>query len=293
MENKGLEESKDLTSLSHDELIGNLKVHEIIIKKDYKIVKDKGERRSLALKAKKESSDEECSTSGSEDEEYAMAVRFFKKFFKRRGRCGDPNHLIGECLKPPKDKNQRALEWVVTLLHESPPLQSYAPTVVQQPPTIQPNIGFVVPTFLLTDDPIASLNKALIFLSRQSQGYAGNVEKNQATRAKVVNTVRNSGANQPRVIRCYNQRGEGHIANQCTAKKRVKDSKCLEETNECEDLQLQATSYFKADRVDAYDSDCDDKATAIAIFMGSLSPVGLINDDTVGPRYDSNIFSEC
>ncbi|GKE81122.1 retrovirus-related pol polyprotein from transposon TNT 1-94 [Tanacetum coccineum] len=23
-------------------------------------------------------------------------------------RCSDPNHLIGECLKPPKDKNQRA-----------------------------------------------------------------------------------------------------------------------------------------------------------------------------------------
>ncbi|GJW02723.1 retrovirus-related pol polyprotein from transposon TNT 1-94 [Tanacetum coccineum] len=60
-----IEESKDLTSLSLDELIGN-------------------------LKAKKESSDEECSTSRSEDEEYAMAVRDFKKFFKRR------------------DKNQRA-----------------------------------------------------------------------------------------------------------------------------------------------------------------------------------------
>ncbi|GKC89510.1 retrovirus-related pol polyprotein from transposon TNT 1-94, partial [Tanacetum coccineum] len=74
---------------------------------------------------------------GSEDEEYAMAVRDFKKFFKRRGRfvrqprndkktfqrsrddkngkgdrkcfrCGDLNHLIGECPKPPKDKNQRA-----------------------------------------------------------------------------------------------------------------------------------------------------------------------------------------
>ncbi|GKF75562.1 zf-CCHC domain-containing protein [Tanacetum coccineum] len=67
----------------------------------------------------------------------SMAVRDFKKFFKRRGRfvrqpqndkktfqrsrddkngkserkcfrCGDPNHLIGECPKPPRDKNQRA-----------------------------------------------------------------------------------------------------------------------------------------------------------------------------------------
>ncbi|GJS18036.1 zf-CCHC domain-containing protein [Tanacetum coccineum] len=103
-----IEESKDLTSLSLDELI-----------------------------AKKESSDEEISTSESEEEEYAMAVRDFKKFFKRQGRfvrqprdekksfqrnkddksdksdrkcfrCGDPNHLIGECLKPPRSKNQMA-----------------------------------------------------------------------------------------------------------------------------------------------------------------------------------------
>ncbi|GJT43787.1 retrovirus-related pol polyprotein from transposon TNT 1-94 [Tanacetum coccineum] len=109
----------------------------MIIKKVFEIVKAKVERKFIALKAKKESSDEECSTSGSEDEEYAMAVRDFKKFFKRKGRfvrqtrndkktfqrsrddkngksdrkcfrCGDPNHLIGECPKPPKDKNQRA-----------------------------------------------------------------------------------------------------------------------------------------------------------------------------------------
>ncbi|GJT19758.1 hypothetical protein Tco_0878464 [Tanacetum coccineum] len=79
-----IEESKDLTSLSLDELIGNLKVYEVIIKKDSEMVKGKrAQNRSLALKAKKESSDEDSSTSDSEDEEYDMAVRDFKKFFKR------------------------------------------------------------------------------------------------------------------------------------------------------------------------------------------------------------------
>ncbi|GJS59963.1 hypothetical protein Tco_0654747 [Tanacetum coccineum] len=42
-----IEESKDLTSLSLDELIGSLKVHEMIIKKDSEIVKVKVERKSL------------------------------------------------------------------------------------------------------------------------------------------------------------------------------------------------------------------------------------------------------
>nr|GEZ80203.1 alpha/beta hydrolases superfamily protein [Tanacetum cinerariifolium] len=108
----------------------------MIIKKDFEIVKAKVERKLIALKAKKKSSVEECSTSRSEDEEYAIAVRDFKKFFKGIGRfvrqpqnekktfqrsrddkndksnrkcfrCGDPIHLIGECPKPPKYKNQR------------------------------------------------------------------------------------------------------------------------------------------------------------------------------------------
>ncbi|GJW87412.1 retrovirus-related pol polyprotein from transposon TNT 1-94 [Tanacetum coccineum] len=82
-----IEESKDLISLSLDELIGNLKVYEVILKKDSEMVKRKREQsKSLALKAKKESSDEESSTSDSDDEEYDMSVRDFKKFFKRRGR---------------------------------------------------------------------------------------------------------------------------------------------------------------------------------------------------------------
>ncbi|GJX11531.1 zf-CCHC domain-containing protein [Tanacetum coccineum] len=71
------------------------------------------------------------------NEEYAMAVKEFKKFFKRRGRfvrqprderksfqrsrndkngkserkcfrCGDSNHIIEECPKSPRSNNQRA-----------------------------------------------------------------------------------------------------------------------------------------------------------------------------------------
>ncbi|GKG08095.1 hypothetical protein Tco_0333927 [Tanacetum coccineum] len=45
----------------------------MIIKKDSEIVKAKVKRKSLSLKAKKESSDEECSTSRKEDKEYTMA----------------------------------------------------------------------------------------------------------------------------------------------------------------------------------------------------------------------------
>ncbi|GJT60728.1 hypothetical protein Tco_1004261 [Tanacetum coccineum] len=133
-----IKESKNLTTLSLDELIGNLKVYEEVIKKDSKTVKSKREQsRSIALKARMESSDEDSSTSNSEDEEYTMAVRNFKKFFKRQGRfvrqpheerksfqrnkddknrkserkffkCGDPNHLIGECSKQLKYQNQKA-----------------------------------------------------------------------------------------------------------------------------------------------------------------------------------------
>ncbi|GKD20807.1 hypothetical protein Tco_1222510, partial [Tanacetum coccineum] len=80
------EESKDLSTLPLDELIGNLRVYEVVLEKDSEASKIKKEKyKSLALKARKVSSDEEESCSGSE-EEYSMAIRDFKKFFRRRGK---------------------------------------------------------------------------------------------------------------------------------------------------------------------------------------------------------------
>ncbi|GKB78212.1 reverse transcriptase domain-containing protein [Tanacetum coccineum] len=206
---------------------------------------------------------------------------------------------------------------------ESPPLQSYAPTVVQQPLIFQPDTGFVAPTFLPTDDPIASLNKAMIFLSsaysliypptnnqlrtssnprtqatiqngqitvqnvqgRQSQGYAGNVGNNQASGTRVVNPVGNEGANQPMVIRCYNCNGKGHIAKQCAAKKRVKDSEWSKDKMLLAQAQ-EARVLLNDKRQDFLADNYDDEATTNAIFMVSLSPVGYVNDDMVEPRYD-------
>ncbi|GKD71263.1 hypothetical protein Tco_1325353 [Tanacetum coccineum] len=67
---KTIEKSKDLSTLPLDELIGNLKVYEVVLEKDLEASKVKKEKyKYLALKARKVSS----------DEEYTMAVRDFKK----------------------------------------------------------------------------------------------------------------------------------------------------------------------------------------------------------------------
>nr|GEV19055.1 zf-CCHC domain-containing protein/UBN2 domain-containing protein [Tanacetum cinerariifolium] len=100
---------------------------------------DKKQERKVQLtctKAKKELSDEETSTLENKDEEYAMEVRDFKKFFRRRGkfvrqpyndkkalrkvkddknekverkcfRCGNLNHFIGDYLQRPQ-RDQKA-----------------------------------------------------------------------------------------------------------------------------------------------------------------------------------------
>ncbi|GJU66949.1 retrovirus-related pol polyprotein from transposon TNT 1-94 [Tanacetum coccineum] len=189
---------------------------------------------------------------------------------------------------------------------ELPPLQSYAPTVVQQPPTYQPNTGLAIPTFLPSDDPIETTiqNDQVTVQNvqgRHSQGYTANARNNQASGAWVINT--------------------------CTARKRVKDfewfkekmllakaqearvvlnddqqdflADSLEETNDCDDLQLQATVNFKVDHIDAYDSDWITKLQQMQsswqnfhlLVLSMMTQLNLVMILTYYLRYIENIVS--
>nr|GFA20470.1 zf-CCHC domain-containing protein/UBN2 domain-containing protein [Tanacetum cinerariifolium] len=105
------------------------KVYEVVLEKDLNTSRNKKKiYKSLALKARKVLSKEEATSLDSNDEECAIAVRDFKKFFRRRGKfvrqphddkrnfqkvkedkkekddrrcfkCGDPNHFISDCPK--------------------------------------------------------------------------------------------------------------------------------------------------------------------------------------------------
>ncbi|GJY40726.1 zf-CCHC domain-containing protein [Tanacetum coccineum] len=97
-----IEESKDLSTLSLDELIDNLKVYEVVLEKDLEVSKNKKEKyKSLTLKARQVLSEEDVSSSDSNDEEYAMAAKEDKKEKEDRRyfKCGDPNHFISDCPK--------------------------------------------------------------------------------------------------------------------------------------------------------------------------------------------------
>ncbi|GKE58211.1 retrovirus-related pol polyprotein from transposon TNT 1-94, partial [Tanacetum coccineum] len=89
-----------------DELIGNLQVYEEIIKKDFEMVKGKKTRIP-----RNSSRDDGRFVRQHE----AIRITFqrsrnngYGKSERKCFRCGDPNHLIGECSKPPKNNDQRA-----------------------------------------------------------------------------------------------------------------------------------------------------------------------------------------
>ncbi|GKA70235.1 retrovirus-related pol polyprotein from transposon TNT 1-94 [Tanacetum coccineum] len=148
--------------------------------------------------------------------------------------------------------------------------QSYqTPSIHQQPQALflQLDSGLVVPSFIPSDYRIASLNKAMAFISttfascypptnnqlstlsnprnqatiqdgrvmvqmvqgRQTQGYAVSGARGSATCIRMNINVGTNTIGQAKVIRFYNCQEEGHMARQCTKTKRPRNSPWFKE----------------------------------------------------------------
>nr|GFC58528.1 retrovirus-related Pol polyprotein from transposon TNT 1-94 [Tanacetum cinerariifolium] len=88
-----------------------------------------------------------------------------------------------------------------------------------------------------------------------------------------------------RVIMCYNCKGEGHMAKQCTKPKRKRDAKWFKDKvllvqaqDNGQVLQEEELDFLAdPDDLDAYDSDCDELNSAKVALMANLSHYGSDN----------------
>ncbi|GJV82404.1 retrovirus-related pol polyprotein from transposon TNT 1-94 [Tanacetum coccineum] len=177
-----------------------------------------------------------------------------------------------------------------------------APTTYQhqQSEFSQPDSGLIVPVFQKGDDPIDAINHMMSFLTavvtsrypttnnqlrtssnprQQATIYDGKVtvqpvQGRQTTYAagttrKYTPGASGSNTGKQRTVICYNCKGEGHIAKQCTKPKRKKD-----ETWFNYKTGITHNAAYQADDLDAYDSDCDELNSAKIALMANLSRNG-------------------
>ncbi|GJY40364.1 retrovirus-related pol polyprotein from transposon TNT 1-94 [Tanacetum coccineum] len=113
------------------------------------------------------------------------------------------------------------------------------------------------------------LDSASRFPPSNNQLRTSSDSKNQATIQDGIATTSKGNVlvGPPRVVKCYNCQGEGHMARQCTQPKRTRNAAWFKEKLMLAEAQEAA---FQTDNLDAYDSDCDDLSSAKAVLMASL-----------------------
>ncbi|GJV50082.1 copia protein [Tanacetum coccineum] len=98
---------------------------------------------------------------------------------------------------------------------------------------------------------------------RQTQSFAGSGNRG------IVTTLRgNYAASQPKVVKCYNCQGEGHMTRQCTQPKRPRNAAWFKDKLMLAEAQK---ADFQTKDLDAYDSDCDDLSSAKSVLIANLS----------------------
>ncbi|GJV38654.1 hypothetical protein Tco_1411131 [Tanacetum coccineum] len=179
--------------------------------------------------------------------------------------------------------------------------QSYqAPSIPQQPQASFPQLdsGLVVPSFLPLDNPIASLNKEMTFISTT---FALRYLSTNNQLITLSNPINQSTIQDGRVIvkvtwlgSALNQRGQ-RILNGLKRKcclllepGSVLDEEQMAFLANNRDIvligqasqELTTTTILQTDDLDAFDSDCDEAPSASVVLMARLS------------TYDSDILSE-
>nr|GEV33643.1 hypothetical protein [Tanacetum cinerariifolium] len=128
--------------------------------------------------------------------------------------------------------------------------------LVANSPTLYNPSHLAIPMFQQGEDPTKCINKEMAFLF------------DVASRGIATTSKENFAAGQPRVVKCYNCQGEGHMARQCTQPKRPRNAAWFKEKlmlAEAKEAALQTKD------LDAYDSNWDDLSSAKAVLMANLS----------------------
>nr|GFB63632.1 hypothetical protein [Tanacetum cinerariifolium] len=201
----------------------------------------------------------------------------------------------------------------------SAPQIDYAPIAHHPSEFSSPETGLVVPVFQKGDDPIDAINQMMSFLTSvvtsrypttNNQLRTSSNPRQQATINDGRVTIQPiqgrqnhmlAGSSRPltsgsggtsgrqRLIVCYNCKGEGHMAKQCTKPKRKCDAEWFKDkeldfladpgTAESSTNQIVITTNaaYQADDLDAYDSDCDELNSAKVSLMANLSRYGSDN----------------
>ncbi|GJV22523.1 hypothetical protein Tco_1371543 [Tanacetum coccineum] len=147
--------------------------------------------------------------------------------------------------------------------------QSYQPPPHQQRQASFPQLdsGFVVPSFLPSNNPIASLNKAMDFINtgRQNHGYAGSGARSNAT-----------------AIECIKPKG---LRNSTWLKEKAMLAEALESR-----MEIPTLAAFQTNDLDALDSDCNEAPSASVVLMAKLS---LYDSATLSevPTHDNYLYN--
>ncbi|GJW61786.1 hypothetical protein Tco_0111121 [Tanacetum coccineum] len=183
-------------------------------------------------------------------------------------------HANEVCLMRERFLDPIALQQYQALIsHSTPsvPQHAYQALGISQQSQVEfPHLdsSLTVPLFLPGDNPIASLNKEIAFLSITI-----------ALRYPTTNNQSQSFA------------GEGHMARQCTQPKWPKNSKWFKEKI----LLVQAQESGQTYDLDAFDSDCDEAPSAKAVLMNLYSyDLDVISEVPISDTYQDNyVLNHC